>query len=136
MDDVIMFSKTIEQHYKDLIVKINILLNANMKISIEKSKFFKLETTFLGDVVSHMVIKTDPEKISTILKYPIPKHIRELRSFLGLTGYYRKFVQNYTKIAKPLTKYLEDQNGKVSKKMSRKISIQLDDSTVRAFNEL
>jgi len=75
MDDVTIFSKTIEQHYKDLIVIINILLNANMKISIEKSKFFKLETTFLGYVVPHNVIKTDPEKISTVLKYPTPKNI-------------------------------------------------------------
>jgi len=47
MDDIIIFSKTIEQHYMDLIVIINILLNADMKISIEKSKFFKLETTTL-----------------------------------------------------------------------------------------
>jgi len=78
MDDIIIFSKTIEQHYKDLIVIIKILLNANMKISIEKSKFFKLETNFLGYVVSHNVIKTDPEKISTIVKNPIPKNIREL----------------------------------------------------------
>jgi len=93
MDDKFKFSKTIEQHYKDLIVIIKILLNANMKISIEKSKFFKLETNFLGYVVSHNVIKTDPEKISTIVKYPIPKNVRELISFLGLTGYYRKFVQ-------------------------------------------
>jgi len=57
------------------------------------------------------VIKTDPENISTIVKYSIPINIRELRSFLGLTGYYRKFVQNYAKIAKPLTKYLEGQNS-------------------------
>jgi len=121
MDDIIIFSKTIEQHYKDLIVIINILLNANMKISIEKSKFFKLETTFLGYIVSHNVIKTDPKKISTFLKYPIPKNIRKLRSFLGLTGYYRKFVQNYAKIPKPLTKYLEGQNGKVSKKCPVKL---------------
>jgi len=78
--------QTIEQHYKDLIVIIKILLNANMKISIEKSQFFKLEANFLGYVVSHNVIKTDPEQISTIVKYPIPKSIRELRSFLRLTG--------------------------------------------------
>jgi len=63
MDDKFKFSKTIEQHYKDLIVIIKILLNANMKISIEKSKFFKLETNFLGYVVSHNVIKTDPDII-------------------------------------------------------------------------
>jgi len=68
---------------------------------VQKSKFFKLETNFFGYVASHNVIKTDPEKISTILKYPIPKNIREVRSFLGLTGYYRKFLQNYAKIAKP-----------------------------------
>jgi len=107
-----------------------------MKISVEKSKFFKLETNFLGYVVSHNVIRTDPEKISTIVKYPIPKNIRELRSFLCIRGYYRKFVQNYAKIAKPLTKYLEGQNGKVFKKASRKTLIQFDDSAVRAFNEL
>jgi len=61
MDDIIIFSKTIEQQYKDFVI-INTLLNANMKISIEKSKFFKLETTFLGYVVSHNIVKTDPEK--------------------------------------------------------------------------
>jgi len=114
MDDIITFSKTII---------INILLNANMKISIQKSKFFKLETTFLGYFVSRNVIKTDPEKKSTILKYPIPKNFREPRSFLGLTGYHRKFVQKYSKIEKPLRKYLEGQNGKVSKKMSRITSL-------------
>jgi len=69
IDDIIIFSKKIEQHFKDLIVIIKILLNDNMKISIEKSKFFKLEPNFLGYVVSHNVIKTDLEKISKIVKY-------------------------------------------------------------------
>jgi len=77
-----------------------------MKISLEKSKFSKRETSFLGYIVSYNVIKTDPEKIDTIIMYPLPKNIRELKSFLGLTGYYRKFVLNYASIAKPLTKYL------------------------------
>jgi len=71
-DGIIILSKTIEQHYKDFIVIIKILMNANMKISIEKSKFFKLETNFLGYVVSHNVIETDFEKNFTIIKYPIP----------------------------------------------------------------
>jgi len=78
-----------------------------LTISIEKSKFFKLEKNFLGYVVSHNVIKTNSKQISTIVKYSIPKNIRELRIFLGLTGYYKKFGQNHAKIAKPLTKYLE-----------------------------
>jgi len=95
MNDIINFSNNIEQHYADLIKIINILQRANIKISLEKSKFFKLDTY----IVSHNVIKTDPEKIATLSKYPIPRNIRELRSFLGLTGYYRKFVRNYAKIS-------------------------------------
>jgi len=62
MDEIIIFSKTIEQHYRGLIVIIRIWLIANMKISIEKSKFFKLETNFLGYVDSHNVIKTQSRK--------------------------------------------------------------------------
>jgi len=73
MDGIIIFSKTIEQHYKDLTVIINILLNVNMKISIEKFKFFQLETTF-------------PKNIY-IFKIPNSKKHSLAGSFLGLTGY-------------------------------------------------
>jgi len=73
------------------------------------------------------------QKFLKIVKYLISKNIRELRS---LTVCYEKFVQNYAKIAKPVTIYLEGQNGKVFKKASRKTLIQFDDSDVRAFNEL
>jgi len=136
MDDIIIFSNSIEQQYKDLYKIINMLLKANMKISLEKSKFFKRETSFLGYIVSYNVIKTDPEKIYTIIKYPLPKNIRELRSFLGFTGCNRKFVLNYASIAKPLTKYLGGHNGKISKRMSTKMLSQLDDPAIKAFNEL
>ncbi len=105
MNDIIFFSNSIEDNYTDLTKIVNILLEASMKISLEKSKFFLQETSFLGYVVSYNVIKTDPEKIAAIQKYPIPKNVRELSSFLGLTSYYRKFFRNYAYIAKPLTTY-------------------------------
>jgi len=62
MYDIIIFSNTIEQHFSDFTQIISILQRANMKISLEKSKFFKFETSFLGYIVSFNVIKTDPEK--------------------------------------------------------------------------
>jgi len=97
MDNIIIFSNSIEQHYKDLNKIINILFRANMKISLEKSKYFKRETSFLRYIVFNNVINTDPEKMchyGVIIKYPLPKNIRKLRSFLDLTGYYKKFVLN------------------------------------------
>jgi len=75
MDDIIIFSNTNEQHYT-IIKIINILQQANMKISLKKSKFFKLETEFLCYIVSQNVIKTDPD--STIMKYPVPQNIKFL----------------------------------------------------------
>jgi len=137
---ILFFLNTNKQHYADLIkiiyILYNMLFESNMKISLGKSKFFKLETDVLGYIVSHNLIKTDPEKIATSTKYPIPSNIRKLWSFLCLTWYYRKFVRNYAKIAKPLTKYVEGENGKVSKRMSTKISIQFDESAALAFIEL
>lgn len=58
-----------------------------MKISLEKSKFFKKEVEFLGYIVANNVIKTDPHKIEAIFNFPVPKTVRQLRSFLGVTGY-------------------------------------------------
>jgi len=107
MDDIIIFSNSIEQHI-DLNKIINILLRANMKISLEKC------------IVFYNVIKTDPEKIVTNFKYPLPKNIRELWSSLGLTGCYRKFVLIYVSIAKPLTKYLGGHKKKNFKKNVKK----------------
>lgn len=70
------------------------LEKVHMKISIEKSRFKETEVEFLGYVVSHKVIKTDSKKVETIKNYPNPKTLRQLRGFLGLTGYYRKLCDN------------------------------------------
>ncbi len=131
MDDIIIFSHSLK-HFIDLNSNINILHKVNMKISLEKSQFFKLETTFLGYVVEQNIIKTDLQKIDTISNYPVPKNIRERRRFLGLSGYYRKFVKNYATIAKPLTRLLEGSNGKIFKRMSKNVSITLNKTAKQA----
>lgn len=92
-----------------------------------------MEIEFLGHVVSQNRITVDPKKIEAIKNYVLPTTLKQLRSFLGFSGYYRKFIAGYAQIIKPLSIHLGN-HGKVSKKMSSKIKIQFDDAAVDAFN--
>lgn len=134
MDDIIIFSKTKEEHLEHLSQIIQALTEAHMRISSEKSFFFWDKIEFLGHIVSHSRISVDPKKIETIENYCIPSTLRELRGFLGLSGYYRRFVQNYADIVKPLTLHLAGEKGRVGKKMSAKTKIELDENACEAFN--
>lgn len=136
IDDIIVYSETLNEHIEHLEIVIDTLREANMKISLEKSRFFETQVEFLGYVVAFGVIKTDPNKIDTIRDYPLPKTLRQLRSFLGMIGYYRKFIRDYAKIAKPLTKHLSGKNGRVSQYMSKKTEIDLNEEGVLAFEKL
>lgn len=107
-----------------------------MKISDEKSHFFKLDIEFLGHIIKHGRITVDPEKIATIRDYESPKTLKQLRSFLGLARYYRKFIQDFAKITKPLTIHLRGENSQVKAKKSNKILINLDQAALDAFEKI
>lgn len=134
MDDVIIFSATEEEHLDHITQVINAFTAAHMRVSSEKCEFFERKIEFLGHIISEGRITVDPKKIETIINYPLPSTLKQLKSFLGLTGHYRKFVRSYAKISKPLTLYLGGENGKVSAKMSSKIKIELDENAINAFN--
>ena len=70
---------------------------------LSKCAFFQKEIHYLGHIISGEGISVDPEKVNTIREWPIPKNAHEVCSFMGLAGYYRRFVEGFSKIAKPIT---------------------------------
>lgn len=136
IDDIIIFSPNAETHLRDIETIITSLQKSGMKISSEKSKFFKDEVEFLGFTVSSLGIKTCPNKVKGILNYKKPETLRSLRSFLGLSGYYRRFIKDYASIAKPLTRYLRGENGLIGTSASKKVNITLDEEASLAFEKL
>lgn len=126
LDDIIIFSTSLEEHILSIRKIFERLQTVNLKIQLDKSEFLKKETEFLGHIVTTEGIKPNPNKIETILKYKIPKTTKEIKSFLGITGYYRKFIKDYSKIAKPMTIYLK-KGSKINEK---------DPDYIKSFEDL
>ena len=104
IDDIIVFSKTFEEHLQHLELVFQRLREANIKLKPSKCHFGKSEVRFLGHVVSKDGGLPDPEKIKVVKEFPIPKNARELKSFLGLAQYYKRFVKDYSMKAAVLNK--------------------------------
>lgn len=107
LDDIIVFSASLEEHLQSLRAVFQALSNANLKLQLDKCEFLKHDTYFLGHMVSPEGIRPNPEKLRAIENYPLPTKPKEIKSFLGLTGFYRKFIPHFAQIAKPLTTCLK-----------------------------
>lgn len=107
LDDIIVFSTSLQEHMTNLEKVFLRLRESNFKIQMDKSEFLKKETAYLGHIISEDGIKPNPDKISAIQKYPIPRTPKEIKQFLGLLGYYRKFIPDFARITKPLTSCLK-----------------------------
>jgi hypothetical protein len=108
LDDILVFSKTPEEHLQHLESVLQTLSEHKLYANFEKCSFNNPEVEYLGHVVSVEGIKPDPKKVHAVLSWPVPTSKKELRSFLGLTQYFRKFIQGYSKIAAPLNALLKD----------------------------
>src|SRR6185295_16510235 len=102
MDDIIIYSRTLIEHYHHLERVFQLLLDAGLKLNLDKCDFFKKQILFLGHLVSGEGIKPNLVLVDKIKSCPAPKTKRQVRSFLGLASYYRRFIQNFSRIAKPL----------------------------------
>ena len=98
LDDIIVHSKTFDAHIENLREVFQRLKEANLKLSPKK------KVSFLGHQVSEEGISTDPEKVQTIKEWPQPRNVKEVRQFVGLASYYRKFIRSFATIRKPLHK--------------------------------
>lgn len=106
-DDILIYSKTWIDHLEHLHSAFSILRANKLFVKKEKCSFGQEEVKYLGHIISINGVGVDPEKVAAILNWPKPATIKALRGFLGLTGYYQKFIQNYGKIARLLTDLLK-----------------------------
>lgn len=107
LDDIIVFSTSLQEHIINLEKVFKRLRDSNFKIQMDKSEFLRHETAYLGHVITRDGIKPNPDKIKAISKFPIPRNATEIKRFLGLLGYYRKFIPDLSRITKPMTQCLK-----------------------------
>jgi hypothetical protein len=103
IDDILIYSKSYEEHKDHLHQVLQILREKKLYAKLSKCEFWLGEVKFLGHVISKEGIVVDPTKVETVLSWEQPKSVTEIRSFVGLAGYYRRFIEGFAKIVAPLT---------------------------------
>ena len=125
VDDILIYSETEEDHEDHLRVVLQTLRDHQFHVKFSKCEFWLTEVRFLGHIVSASGVSVDPEKVEAVMSWERPKSIFEIRSFLGLAGYYRRFIEDFSRLAAPMTKLTR-----------KKVKFEWNDSCERAFQEL
>lgn len=102
-DDILVYNRGWAEHLEHLQVVLEVLREQQLFANKEKCNFGQRSIDYLGHVISQQGVMVDPSKVQSIMEWPIPKNVKGVRGFLGITGYYRKFIKDYGKIARPLT---------------------------------
>jgi hypothetical protein len=107
IDDILIFSKMMEEHEEHLRLVLEKLRSNQLYAKFTKCEFWLTEVAFLGHIIFAGGVSVDPGKVKNVLNWMPPTTVSEIRSFLGLAGYYRRFIKDFSKIAKQMTKLLE-----------------------------
>ena len=128
LDDILVFSSSIEDHLNRLDYVFSRFKAHGLRMKLTKCHFFQKKVTFLGHQVSAEGVTTDPEKTKVIRDWQRPRTISQLRSFLGLASYYRRFVRSFSKIASPLHGLLSNGGRKTfrSRKKRKRVPVKMD----------
>lgn len=109
-DDILIYSATLQDHLKHLELVFKVLRENQLVAKRSKCSFAQAQVEYLSHIISGEGVSTDKAKVASMISWPQPKTIKELRGFLGLTGYYRRFIRNFATISKPLTSFLKKGN--------------------------
>ena len=120
IDDVIIHSTTEQEHLNSLELVFQCLRKYNLRLKPSKCQFFQSTLKFLGHIVSNKGISADPDKVQAIKNWEAPKTVKQIRQFQGLTGFLRRYIGNYAKIAQPLTDLLKGYSNKKGNKAKNK----------------
>jgi hypothetical protein len=107
IDDILVYSKDEAEHANHLRIVLQTLREHQLYAKFSKCEFWLVKVEFLGHVITKEGIAINPNKVQSVLEWPAPKNVKEVRGFLGMAGYYRRFIEGFSKIAGPMTKLLK-----------------------------
>eukprot|EP00253_Pinus_taeda_P031631 PITA_31631 len=113
IDDILIYSRNVKEREEHLRLVLQTLHEHQLYTKYSKCDFYKEQIQYLGHIITKEGIAVDPEKIRTIMEWPIPKDVADIRSFMGLEGYYRQFVEGFSRVAYPITSL--QKKGKIFK---------------------
>ena len=103
IDDMLIYSKNEQEHEEHLKIVLQVLREQQLYATFSQCDFFKEKIQYLGHLVSKEGISVDLEKVKAIMEWSVPRNLSNIRSFMGITGYYRNFIEGFSKISYPIT---------------------------------